>query len=251
MTVTEVTVDRLDVLEAKIDAMTEQMAVLSTEAELRARKREAFDDLTGDLARVSEGAMVVATRELESLSDTVDLADTVRLLRRLAEIAPTLDRALAGLGQLAEFVDDAAPLATDVMALATDRLGDAERKGYFALAGAAAGVADRVVTSFDQDDLDRFGENVVAMLETVREITQPEMLSFLGRMIGALRAEQTAVELESTDAPSLFALARQVRDPDVRRGMARALHTLREVSAQTGPHGSLQSTQLRIQGESK
>jgi uncharacterized protein YjgD (DUF1641 family) len=203
MTVTEVPTDRLEALDAKIDLLTNQMAVLTADAEYRRRQREAFDDLTGDLAHVSEDAMVMATRELESLSQTADLADTVQLLRRLVEVAPTLDRALVGLGALAEFVDDVAPMGTDMMAMVTDRLADAEREGYF---------------------------------DMLREIAQPEMLAFLRNTVGAVRAEQAAVELESLEPPSLWSLARQVRDPDVRRGMARALQTLRVVSVETGPH---------------
>jgi uncharacterized protein YjgD (DUF1641 family) len=133
-------------------------------------------------------------------------------------------------------VGDAAPLGPDVMAAVTERLTDAEQKGYFAMAGAAAGVVDRVVTNFDEHDVELLGDNVVAMLEALREVTQPEMLAFLGRMLDAVQAEQAAVELESTEPPSLWSLARQVRDPEIRRGMARALHTLRAVSAETGPN---------------
>jgi uncharacterized protein YjgD (DUF1641 family) len=235
MTVTELQVDRVEALEAKIDLLNDRMEVLVTEAERRRRQREAFDDLTGDLARVSEDAMAMATRELESLSHTADLADTVRLLRRLVEVAPTLERALVGLSAVAELVDDAAPLGSDVMAMITDRLALADEKGYFAFATAALGVADRVVTNFDEHDVEQLGENVVAMLEALRDVTQPEMLAFLARMIGAVQAERLAVESEPSEPPSLWALARQVSDPDVRRGMARALHTLRAVSVDTGP----------------
>lgn len=235
MTLTDLPADRLDALESKLDLLTDQIAIVAADARRRRQQREAFDELTSDLARVSEGALGMATRELEALSETVDLADTVRLVRRLVEVAPTLERALVALSAAGEFVDGAAPLGTDVMALLTERLDTAEQKGYFSFAAAAVGVADRVVTNFDADDVERLGENVVAMLEALRELTQPDMLAFLGRMVEAVKAEQEAVENEPVDPPSLWALARQVRDPEVRRGMARALHTLRGVSAETGP----------------
>ena len=235
MTITDLPVDRLDALEAKIDLLADQMAVLATDAADRRRRRDAFDELTGDLASVSEDAMAMATRELDSLSQTADLADTLRLLRRLVEVAPTLERALVGLSTVADLVDEAAPLGTDMMALMTERLDTADQKGYFRFASATLGVADRVVTNFDEHDVEQLGDNVVAMLEALREVTQPEMLAFLARMIDAVKAEQRAVEAEPAEAPSLLSLARQVRDPDVRRGMARALHTLRAVSSETGP----------------
>lgn len=238
MTVVDAPTDRLEALETKIDLLTEQLAVLTAEAEQRRRQREAFEDLTGDLARVSEDAMAMATRELESLRQTADLADTVRLLRRLVEVAPTLERALDGIAAAGELVDDVAPLGADVMAMLTDRLAEAEQKGYFTFAAAAFGVADRVVTNYDERDLELLGDNVVTMLDALREVTQPEMLAFLGRALDAVRAEQEAVASEPAEAPSLWSLLREVRDPEVRRGIGRALHTLRAVSAETGPHPS-------------
>ena len=236
MTVTESTIEvpsaHLAALEAKVDRLTDQLAILTADAERRRRQRESFDDLVGDLARVGDDAMVMATRELETLSQTADFGDTVRLLRRLLEVAPTLDRALVAVTALADLVDDAAPMGTDVMAMITERLADAEQKGYFTFAAADVGVAERVVTNFDERDVELLGDNVVAMLEVLREITQPEMLVFARRMVGAVEAEQAAVAVESAEPPSLWSLARQITDPEVRRGMARALHTLRAVSVE-------------------
>ena len=87
-------------MEAKVDQLNEQMATLAADAEIRRRKRESIEDLTGDLSRISGGAMEVATRELEALRETADLADTARLLRRFVEAAPTIERLLIGLDQM-------------------------------------------------------------------------------------------------------------------------------------------------------
>jgi uncharacterized protein YjgD (DUF1641 family) len=238
----EVPAGQIEILESKIDRLTDQLAVLTADAEHRRRQREAFEDLTADLNRVSGDAMGMASRELDSLSATVDIADTVRLLRRLVEVAPTLERLLVGLTAASEFVEDAAPMGTDVMTMLTDRLAAAEQKGYFAFAAAATGVAERVVANFDERDVELLGDNIVVMLETLREVTQPEMLSFVNRALTAVKAEQAAVELESAEPPSLWSIAREIRDPEIRRGMARALNTLRAVSVETGPGPTIDQT---------
>lgn len=235
MTIADVSTDRLDLLEAKIDVVTEQLGVLTAEAELRRRQREALDDLTGDLNRVAQDAMAMATHELDDWSRTADLADTVRLLRRLTEVAPQLEQALVGLAAVSEFVEDAAPLGSEVTTMLTDRLAIAEEKGYFDVASAGLGIVDRIATNFDARDVELLGDNIVAILEALREVTQPEMLAFLRRMLSAVQSEQAAVAAEPETAPSLWAILGQVRDPDVRRGMGRALHTLRAVSVETGP----------------
>jgi uncharacterized protein YjgD (DUF1641 family) len=167
-------------------------------------------------------------------------ADATR--ERLDLIEAKLDRlddrlsVLDDLGMVSELAADVSRLGPELMAGAVDRLDAADRKGYFRFAGAAAGVADRVVENFDEHDVEQLGDNVVAMLEALREVTRPEMLAFVSRMVGAVHAEQDAVDWEPAEPPSLWSLARQLRDPDVRRGMARALHTLRSVAIETGPH---------------
>ena len=191
MTVTEVAPRQNQILEAKIDLLTEQVALLTADAELRSRQRQIFDGLTADLSRVSEGAVEMAT----------------------------------------------------------DRLAEAEDRGYFAFARAGAGVVDRVVTGFDEEDLTRLGENVVTILEAIKQITQPEMLAFLGHMVDAVKLQQERVESEPQTAPNLRSLIKTVRDPDVRRGMARALETLRVVSVETGPDAEDIPTDSTPRGE--
>lgn len=249
MTATDVPVDRTEVLEAKIDRLTEQMAILAAEAELRARQRDAFEDLRRDLTRVTEGALDKVSHELDSMGDTADPADLLRLLRRLVEVAPRLERALNGFDQASELVDDMVPLGPDVLMAATQRMAVLEERGYFDMARAGAGVVDRVVTNFDEDDVVQLGENVVTILETLKEITQPEMLAMLGNVVDAVKRQQHVVELETDDPPTLWALAKQVREPDVRRGIARALGTLQAVSAETGP-ASTHHPKTHPEGES-
>ena len=179
--------------------------------------------------------MAVATRELETIRRTADLSDVISLLRTLVEVAPRLERALGMVDALSDLADDIMPLTSDVMALTSDRLAVAQQKGYFEFAKAGLGIVDRVVAGFSEDDVEPLGDNVVTILNTVKEITQPEMLVLLQRMVDAVQRQQYVIEDEAAEPPSLWALAKKMRDPDVRRGINRALTTLGSVSAETGP----------------
>jgi len=229
------TIDHTAALELKIDALSDQIAVLTRDADQRRRAREARDELGHDLILVANDAMGVVTRELETLQQDVELADLVRLLRRLAIAAPTLERSLDLLDSVTELAADAVPLTGDVMEMATARLAELHGRGYFGFARAGLGVVDRVVTEFSEEDVTALGDNVVTILETVKEITQPEMLALLHRMIDAVQRQQHVVETEDAEPPSIWTLLKKMREPDVRRGMNRALATLGAVSAETGP----------------
>lgn len=125
-------------------------------------------------------------------------------------------------------------LAGPVMSMLTTRMAELEAKGYFAFAEGGVRIADKVVTSFDQDDIDALGDNIVLILNTVKEMTQPEVMGLLSR---------TAVEVQHVEdapsgpPPSTFALLKQMRDPEVRRGLDRTLGVLRSLgtATNTGP----------------
>ena len=227
---------RPEELEAKIDALTEQVAFLTAEAREAKQRREMWVELQQDVMPIAGDVLQVLERELEELSADVTIEDVGDLIRRLIRVAPILDRALEYLESFSELFADMMPLTEHAVDVATDRLVNLDQKGYFTFAKAGMHVVDRVVTGFSEEDVEALGDNVVLILETIKEMTQPEIMAVLYRMIEAVQRQQRQLETEPKEPPSLFTLAKRMRDPEIRRGMARALDTLSAVSdVDTGP----------------
>jgi len=223
-------------LEAKIDALTEQVAFLTHEARIARQRRVRWEEFQEDAMPIAGDFVEVLTRELDDLSRDVTLTDLGDLARRLVRMAPTIDRALGQLEAIAELFNDLMPLSKDVMDAVTGHLETLDRKGYFTFAKSGLGVIDEIVTNFSREDVDKLGDNVVLILETVKEMTQPEIMAVLYRMIDAIQRQQRQMEQEPGEAPGFFSLLRQMRDPEIRKGIQRALNTLRAVSdIDTGP----------------
>ena len=72
---------------------------------------------------------------------------------------------------------------------------------------------------------------MVHILDIVKDLTQPEMLAVANRMLEAVQRQQRLADLEPDEPPSLLALAGRMRDPEVRRGLGRALNTFKAISA--------------------
>jgi uncharacterized protein YjgD (DUF1641 family) len=228
-------------VEAKIDALTEQVAAIAAQMESERRRREAIEDLRDTLVPVAGEAFTVATRELEALRADGSLDELLGLFRRLITSAGSLDKTIAALETTTSLMGAAAPLSGDVVAALTTRLAELDRKGYFEFARHSAGVLERVVTSFDEDDIDQLGDNVVLILQTVKEMTQPEVMHMLRRTATAVQSQQQAIANGTEGTPSLWRLLRQMRDPEVRRGLSRAINMLRIVAAD-GPQTPDQET---------
>lgn len=227
---------RPEELEAKIDALTEQVAFLAEEAQLARRRREMWADLQADAMPIAGDVLQVLERELEELSSDVTIADLGDLLRRFVRVAPIMDQGLRYVEMAAELFSDMMPLGEHAMDVATDRLVTLDQKGYFSFAKSGLHVVDRVVTGFSDEEVEALGDNVVLILETIKEMTQPEIMAVVYRMIEAVQRQQRQIETEPAEPPSMFSLLKQLRDPEIRKGMGRALNTLRAVSeVETGP----------------
>lgn len=215
---TAVGTDRLAELDAKIDRLADQVAYLTEQAQQAEARRAVQSELLSDLSPIAAQAMNSVTRELATTN--LDADQVMRLLRRLAESVETLDAALEQLQAAHGLVEDIMPLTGSAFMTLTDRLSDLERRGYFSFAREGLGVVDRVVTTYDEDDIRALGDNIVLILDTVKQMTQPEVMTMLRRTVDSI--EETDVE-----SASFFRLARQMRDPEVKRGIARLLGMLR------------------------
>ena len=219
-------------LAARLDVLTEQVAAIAEELRLQRESREKWSELSDTLVPVTRGAMDVATRELEDLSDEVTVDDAARLARTFARSIPQLEGLLAQVGSVSELGHEVNSISGAGMAKLTEVLAVAEEKGYFAFARQGGLIADRVVTEFSEDDVAALGDNVVTILNAVKEMTQPEVMGLVQRT--ALTVQGT--EEEHLEPPSMFALLKSMRDPQTRRGLARVmsmLHTVGEEHPQS------------------
>ena len=228
---TTISADRITELEQKVDAMSAQVNLLVEELREQRLRRQQWDELRSDLAPIAGEAMTLASNELEAIQEWVQPEDMLRLLRRILRNTKNIEDGMARYESLMDFFDDAGPLTGEAVTKILTTLEEFEQRGYFEFARAGIGIVDEVVTAYSKEDVEALGENVVQMLGIVKDLTQPEMLAVAQRMLDAVQRQQTAAALEPAEPPGLISLAGQIRDPEVRRGLARALNTFKVVSA--------------------
>ena len=216
----------------RLDELSEQVGQIAEELRRQRESREKWAELSETLAPVTRGAMDMATAELDELSQDVTIEDAAEFARTFARSLPQLQALMAQLDSLTELTATLTALSGPGMAKVTEVLEVADNKGYFAFARQGGLIADRVVTEFSEDDVAALGDNVVTILNAVKEMTQPEVMGLVQRT--ALTVQGT--EEEHLEPPSMFALLKSMRDPQTRRGLARVmsmLHTVGEEHPQS------------------
>ncbi len=215
-------------LTAKIDALTTQVSYLTEQAQAAERARQERAELMDAAMPIANDALRLTTEQLAEIEPYVRGEDLLRLAKKLARNGPNLERLLDQLDPLMQLADTALPLTTPAFAQATAGLAELERRGYFTFAQGGLRIVDNIVTSFGEEDVRRLGDNVVLILQTVKEMTQPETMSFVHNIVQGIDRDKT-VPVNT----SLVAILRQMQDPNVRRGLALTLRVLRDVGAQT------------------
>ncbi len=213
-------------LEERLDLLAGQLDEIRAELRDQREDRDRWRELADDFAPVAVEAMDLTIRHLDA--DRFDFAEVGSLARAVLRNAAVLESWIEPLRAMAALADELGPLAPPAVASLNARLQQLDERGYFSFAREATAIVDKVVTSFSEEDVRLLGENIVLILQTVKQMTQPEVMGLLGR------TAVTIQEGESQDvakAPSAISLIKQMHDPLARQGLARVLATLRAVGA--------------------
>jgi uncharacterized protein YjgD (DUF1641 family) len=221
MTVT--THERLGNLEEKLELIGERLGYVTEQIEEMEARRRQWDELRHDMAPIATEVYQMAAQELDEIKDFAAPEDLLRLVKHLARNLRNLEALLGQLESLSELARDVTPLTHQMVLGAMESLDRFERRGYFAFAQGGLEVLDRVVTSFSQEDVRQLGDNIVLILNTVKEMTQPEIMQLLARTAHSVR------EAEPEEI-GLLRFMWRMRDPQVRRGLSRVLAALRSMS---------------------
>ncbi|MFN8499074.1 MAG: hypothetical protein U0641_14585 [Anaerolineae bacterium] len=219
-------------LTQKIDALTAQVQYLTDQARIAERERADRAELMRDLMPVANDALRLTTEQLEEVQEYVDLGDLLRLLKRLLRNGRNIEAMLDQLESMMDLVQTVGPLTDDAFGMAVNTLQEMEHKGYFVFLKGGMRMMDNIVTSFSEEDVQALADNIVLILRTVKSMTQPEIMRLAQNTVGVMEPEpQAPVDI------SYRALITQMRDPNVRRGLALTMRMLGTVGEGTPGNG--------------
>ena len=158
------------------------------------------------------------------------MSDIDPLMARLDAIDAKLDYVVARQRYVEEFVRDMTPVAREGIVVAAAQLADWEERGWFALASELFVLLERLADAYGPDDVHELADNVVQLVDTVRNVAQPDVLEL------ANDATDVIHHADEVEPVGPMGMAMATRDPDVQHGLAIALEVLRQLGrARGGP----------------
>lgn len=220
--------ETLDVQE-QINAMNRKMDIILEEITIQKQKRQEVEDLVTDLSIIGKDMFKASVDELDHAGVELDSEALKSLFFKLLRNVGTLN-------DLVEMVESATDLAKDVSPIihqmglqGISQMNELEEKGYFEFMKELFKVADNVVTHFSKEDVRLLAENVVTILETIKNLTQPEMLGAMNNAVNIYKN----IETHDIKEYSLWKAFKEMRSPEMRKGIGFMITFLKNIADDT------------------
>ena len=210
-----------------IESIHKKLDYLTEYVEAQHKRQQEFDELKQDVIPIANHMIKLSIEELAEIGTDFQVEDLFYLLKRLLRNTGMLMRLVDMLEAGMDLTEELKPIGLQAFSDMVETLDRLEREGYFNFIREGWGIIERIVHEFNEDDVRALGDNIVAILTTVRSMTQPEILSLADQAISAIQPSAAEVENVST-----LALLRELSDPKVRRGMSRMLNLLKALADQ-------------------
>ena len=213
-------------LTKQLQGIQEKLDSIQAELTVSRRHREEMQELKEDLTMVAKDLFQSAVVELEDVAPFVQTGDFLHLVKRIIRNTNNISSTISQLESLLDFLEDWRPIGKELFNDGLEKLDEMDRKGYFAFIKEISAIMDSIVTHFSVEDVRLLSENIVMILETVKNLTQPKMLHALNN---ALTVYQN-IDIESIEEYSAMRALRELRTPEMKRGLGFIITFLKNVS---------------------
>jgi uncharacterized protein YjgD (DUF1641 family) len=200
---------QIEEINRKLDTVLEYLHVWK-------QKSAVVDDLVSDLSIIGKDMYDTTVTELENHLVEIDPEQLRELVLKLVKNIPTFIRMIDTIESLTDLAKDAGPMVNEMVIDFSKKLHELEQKGYFGFLRETGKVIDNIVVNFSTDDISQLAENIVTILLTVKNLTQPEVLRGLNNAVKVFNS----MEMEKIPEYSFWQLLKEMRSHEMKRGMA-------------------------------
>ncbi len=176
-------------------------------------KSQALDDLVADASIIGKDVYDTTVKALDDREVVLDPDELRELGIRAAQNVGNFNTILDTLGSAMDLMKDVGPIANEVIIDTTKKLHEFEQKGYFEFLKEFGQIIDNVVTHYSKEDVSLLADNVVTILDTVKNLTQPDVLISIDTAVKVF----SSMETEDVPEYSIFRVMREINTPEMKK----------------------------------
>ena len=210
----------------QLSDINQKLDLISTELEIVKRKRIEKSELQKDLTIVAKDLFDTTVMEMEDIAPFVNTGDFLHLVKKILRNTQNISLVITKFESLLDFVEDSRPVTKELFNDVLIHLNELDQKGYFIIIKELFGAMDRIVEHFSVDDVQQLSANVTTILETVKNMTQPEMLKAMNNAVTIYKN----LDPKDVQEVSVWKLFRELNTPEMKRGIGFVMSFLKSIT---------------------
>ncbi len=107
-----------------------------------------------------------------------------------------------------------------------DKFTELDKKGYFEFFGEALKIIDNIVQHYTVEDVKMLSDNIVTIMDTVKNLTQPDMMKAMDNALTIYK------NLDPTNVPeySIWRVMKELNTPEMKRGLGFVLTFIKSLT---------------------
>jgi len=216
-------------IQEQINDINRKLDIVLDEIVAQKETRQSIEDLTADLTIISKDVFASTVTELDNAGVEVDGEGVKLLVLKLFRHIDTLTDLFDMLESGKDLLADLTPIIQQVGLDSIHMMNDIEKKGYFDFIRQSLKIFDNIITHFSSEDVQLLADNIVTILETVKNLTQPDML----KAINSALIVYKSIDIENVEEYSIFRALREMNSKEMKRGIGFMITFLKNISKET------------------
>ena len=216
-------------IQRQINEMNEKLDTVLHHVNQQRLKSEMVDDFMSDASIITKDAWDSTVKELEDQGVELNVDDIKQLSFKLMKNIGNFTQMIELFESFNDLAKDMGPITKEVGIDTIKKLHEFEQKGYFEFFKELAGVMDNIVANYSPEDLRELSNNVVTIMETLRGLTQPEILNAVNHAANNYKN----MDKENIEEYSLWKTFRSLNSKEMKQGMGFIMTFMKELSKES------------------
>ena len=213
-------------IQPQIDEINQKLDLVLQYVNQQRLKSEAIEDLVTDVSIIGRDIFHGAVNELDNQNIELDIDEIKILIFKLIKNVGNFVTVLSAFESLNDFLKDAGPVANEVMIDVIKKMHEFEKKGYFEFIKELMHVFDNIITNYAAEDVRFLSNNIVTIMDTIKNMTQPEILGAMNNAVNIYKN----LNPDDVEEYSMWKAFREMRTPEMKRGIGFLMLFLKNLS---------------------
>jgi uncharacterized protein YjgD (DUF1641 family) len=213
-------------IQSQIDELNQKMDIILEEVYAQKEARESLVDLKDDISVIGKDIFRTTVNQLDKAGIEPDMDALASLGLQMIRNIRNFSELMENLESINDFLHDATPILRQMGLDAVHKMNELEQKGYIDFFREVTRIVDNIVTHYKPDDVRALANNIVTILETIRNMTQPDMMNAVNNAVSIYKK----LGPEDITEYSLIRALMEFRKPEMKRGVGYMIAFLKRLN---------------------